>query len=177
MSPPFSSPPPDEDVVTLMRLLGRIMKAAKKHGGPGGPPELVQRARDAGLAPRHIPVMVTLAMFGSAAVGELAGRIGLEPATTSQLVGELQRAGLVTKEPDERDRRRTVISVAEGWRPVVDEFARTKLTAARRTMDALTPVEREHFLRGLRLLAEAQDEILAENPPADPPPCPLNPPA
>ncbi|POM24221.1 MarR family protein [Actinomadura rubteroloni] len=163
--------------MTLMRLLGRIMKAAKKHGGPGGPPELVQRARDAGLAPRHIPVMVTLAMFGSAAVGELAGRIGLEPATTSQLVGELQRAGLVTKEADERDRRRTVISVAAPWRPVVEEFARTKLTAARRTMDALTPVEREHFLRGLRLLAEAQDEVLAETPPADPPPCPLDPPA
>ncbi|WP_019630953.1 MarR family winged helix-turn-helix transcriptional regulator [Actinomadura atramentaria] len=148
----------DDDTVELIQLLGRIMRALKKpgHGGTG-PPKLVVRLKEAGLGPRHMPVLMTLITAGPSAVGELAARVGLGAATTSQLVGELQRAGLVERGVDERDRRRALVRIAEPWRAEAEEVLRTRLDPARRMLAALTPVEREHFLRGLRLLVEEQE--------------------
>ncbi|GAB3486842.1 MarR family winged helix-turn-helix transcriptional regulator [Amycolatopsis cihanbeyliensis] len=61
---------------------------------------------------------------GSLSAGELAREIGLTPGAVTGMVDRLERAGLVHREPDPFDRRRVVISVAEGGsRAFAEAFA------------------------------------------------------
>src|SRR5262245_27948299 len=97
----------DEQAQDVLRALLNVM-ACYKRSSPEPPEELREAAATAGLGPRHGPPMITLAFEDGLSVTELAERIGLSLPTTSQLVGELSRAGLVVRSEDERDRRRTL---------------------------------------------------------------------
>src|SRR5262249_28353159 len=56
----------------------------------------LRHAVEAGaIGKRHFPVLLSLALEGPATVSELAAHVALAPATTSLLVNELSRAGLV----------------------------------------------------------------------------------
>ncbi|WP_018654948.1 MarR family winged helix-turn-helix transcriptional regulator [Actinomadura flavalba] len=159
-----SREPVDPDLLALVMLLGRVAKSLKRPGDGPGPPEFIVRAKEQGLGPRHVPVMVSLTLTGPSAVGEIAGRLGLGAATASQLVGELLRAGLVVREVDPDDRRRAIIDVAPAWQETARAFASTKLAAARTALDGLDAAERRAFLKGLRLFVEASEHTG--------PPCP-----
>ena len=142
----------DAALETMIQLMGRVARGMK--GGPGDDEEIIFRVRDAGLGPRHVPALMQLVLHGPAPVGVLARRMALSPATVSQLVGELQRGGFVERRPDERDRRRMIVSLAETHRASIERFAWRKLRPLRATLETLTPVERAHFLYGWRTLAE-----------------------
>ncbi|NED55278.1 MarR family transcriptional regulator, partial [Micromonospora aurantiaca] len=105
-----------------------------------------------------------------APVGVLARHMALNPATVSQLVGELQRGGFVDRRPDERDRRRMIVSLAEEHRAAIERFAWRRLSPLRATLEALTPTERRHFLHGWRTLAENMElrgPLAADDTPPD----------
>jgi DNA-binding MarR family transcriptional regulator len=74
--------------------------------------------------------------------------------TTSLLVGELSRAGLVERREDEADRRRTIVSVAEEhakvMRPVIDET----LAPLSRALGRMKPAQRAAFIDALTIVAE-----------------------
>lgn len=125
---------------------------------------LAQAFRDGSLGPRHMQPLFSLAMRGPASVGELAARLGLAPATASLLVNDLDRAGLVVRTEDFRDRRRTIVSVPDRQRRQLQRMARERLGLVRRTLDRLDPDARDHFLLGLRVLAEESATSAAERP-------------
>jgi DNA-binding MarR family transcriptional regulator len=85
-------------------------------------------------------------------VGELAGRLGVGLTVASQMVGDLDRAGLVERRQDEADRRRTIVDVASSARGEVARWVQTRELPMRRTLEALSPQERTAFLKGLRIL-------------------------
>jgi DNA-binding MarR family transcriptional regulator len=87
-------------------------------------------------------------------VTELADRLGLKLATTSLLVGELSRAGLVDRTEDENDRRRKIVSLNEGFRKIAEPEVQERLGPFRRTLERLKPAERAHFMEGMRVLSE-----------------------
>jgi DNA-binding MarR family transcriptional regulator len=147
----------DEGVRELAGLLARVVHNLKQRGGP--PPEPVQAAFDEGsLAPRHMPVVIAVALEGSMNVSEVAERIGLSVATTSLLVGELSRAGLVERAEDERDRRRTIVTLAEEHREALTAWTQDIVVQPiRRTLERLSPKARASFLEGLRTLAEESE--------------------
>ncbi|MFB4307985.1 MarR family winged helix-turn-helix transcriptional regulator [Actinomadura sp. GTD37] len=142
----------DADLEALVQLMGRMMRRMK--GGQAEAEELIHRVKEAGLGPRHVPALMQLVLHGPAPVGVLARHMALSPATVSQLVGELQRGGFVERRPDERDRRRMIVSLAEAHRESVERFAWRRLRPLRTTLESLTPAERAHFLHGWRTLAE-----------------------
>jgi DNA-binding MarR family transcriptional regulator len=142
----------DERAVELATLLTGVFHAAKKRGPP--PPQLIEAAERENLGPRHAPVLFAVAMDEGQSVSELAERVGLSVATTSLLVGELSRAGIVARAEDERDRRRTIVTIPDQLKGQIGSWKSEVLEPMRRTLEHLPADDREAFMRGVRLLAE-----------------------
>ena len=153
----------DED--ELIRLAARFLRhvQAKRDAVPA---DILEMVRAHGLGRRHMSVLIGLAVHGPQTVGALAGRIALAPASTSQLVNELRRAGLVTRAVDPDDRRRAVIDIDDALRPRVAALAEERARPFRATLARLSPADRAAFLRGWRILLEQHDhQSLQEEPP------------
>jgi DNA-binding MarR family transcriptional regulator len=106
-----------------------------------------------GLGPRHVPVLMAVAFMGEPGVSQIADRIGLSLATTSLMVGELAREGLVERTEDERDRRRTIVRLHPDYQAIMDAWAEERFAPVGRALSRMTPTVHEHFLEGLRAVA------------------------
>jgi DNA-binding MarR family transcriptional regulator len=142
------------DVGEVLQLLGALSRGLRPHGKSGLPAELHAAFAEGSLGPRHMPPLFALTMGGPASVGELAARLDLAPTTTSLLVNELSRAGLVERHEDDADRRRTIVSVSEHIRGPLAEHASKRMAMVQRALDRLEPEARAHFVQGLRALVE-----------------------
>jgi DNA-binding MarR family transcriptional regulator len=161
------APSIDGQVRELLALFAGIFKGLKQDREEEKPEEL-QRAFDKGsLGERHFPPLIVLSLEGPMSVSELADRVGLTVATTSLLVGELSRAGLVERSEDERDRRRTIVSLSEEIRKVAEPRIQEHLQPFRRTLERLSPAARAHFMEGMRVLNEEAGGFGAGSNPAD----------
>lgn len=150
--------PVDTQAVELIHLL----RTVGMRGRPTGEfAHLLRTGAAAGcaLGPRHLPLLLTLALEGESTVGELAGRIGLAPATTSLLANELNRAGLLDRREDDRDRRRTIVSVPEQHLAVIEDHARRRIAPLQRALARLGSRRSAELLAALHLLVE---ELTAE---------------
>ena len=144
----------DAQVRELLGLFAGILKGMKGDREEGKPEEL-QRAFDEGsLGERHFPPLIVLSLEGPMSVSELADRVGRTVATTSLLVGELSRAGLVERSEDEQDRRRTIVSLSEEIRKLAEPRIQEHLAPFRRTLNRLSPAARAQFMEGMRVLNE-----------------------
>jgi DNA-binding MarR family transcriptional regulator len=143
----------DDGVLELTSLLGSVVRNLKQRGGP--PPQAFREAFESNaLGPRHMPVMIAVALEEGLSVSTIAARIGLSVATTSLLVGELSRAGLLERAEDPSDRRRTLVTLHENHRAVMRTLVQKVVGPMRRTLEGLEPDARDSFLEGWRLLAE-----------------------
>jgi DNA-binding MarR family transcriptional regulator len=164
-----------ESVEADLRTLAGHMRpvfAALKRGGPM-PAAFEQAFERASLGPRHVPVLMTVALEGELSAGELSGgelsvsdlahKLELSLSATSLMVGELSRAGLLERAEDEHDRRRTIVRVAEQYRQGVEDWLQERLDPMRRTLERLSPRARAHFLEGWRILHEEASQVLADD--------------
>lgn len=149
--------PLDWEMRELM-LRMRPVLAALKRGAP--PPAVFEEAFKRGsLGPRHAPVLIAVALEGELSVSDIAERLGLSLSTTSLLVGELNRAGLLDRTEDENDRRRTLVRLNERYNADALAWLRERLDPFRRTLARLTPPARANFLDGWRILEEETARI------------------
>jgi DNA-binding MarR family transcriptional regulator len=158
-SPAREQSPVGGDLHELLTLMGRVIPALKRAGGP--PPAAfaaaAARLRDrhfSDLGPRHMPVLMAVALDRDRSVSELAEGLGLSVSTVSLLVGELSRAGLVERIEDERDRRRTLVRLHGDHDAEVSAWMQERIAPVRRALDRLPAAARDHFLEGWRVLAE-----------------------
>ncbi len=107
-----------------------------------------------GLTARHGGVLGQLAVVPSIGVSELARRMAVSLPTTSELAGDLRRAGLVVAEEDPDNRRRTLLSLADDYRPSVESLAAARAAPLRRAMERLPERDRQGFAAGLRAWAD-----------------------
>jgi DNA-binding MarR family transcriptional regulator len=151
-----------DDVREVLRLLVNVISGLKR--GRGEVPNTFREAFEGGgLGPRHVPVLMTVAFGDPLSVGEIAERIGLSLATTSLMVGELDRQGIVVRAEDERDRRRTMVRLHEDHRAIVDAWSAERTSPVLRALARMSPTVRRHFLEGLAVLAaEAQADGAAD---------------
>jgi DNA-binding MarR family transcriptional regulator len=149
-----------DDVREVLRLLVSVVTGLKR-GRDEVPHGLREAFEGGGLGPRHVPVLMTVGFDGPLSVSEIAERIGLSLATTSLMVGELDRHGLVERAEDERDRRRTMVRLPEAYRALVDGWAQTRYAPVARALERLSPGARRHFMEGLAVLAEESSRALA----------------
>jgi DNA-binding MarR family transcriptional regulator len=87
-------------------------------------------------------------------VSELARRLGLGLSTTSAIVGQLSRAGLLERAEDEADRRRTIVRLNDKDREVIGAWAERAIAPLRGTLERLSPAARAQFMDGWRILHE-----------------------
>jgi DNA-binding MarR family transcriptional regulator len=108
----------------------------------------------AGLAPRHVAVLLRVVSDQGLSVTTLAERLGVSLATASQLVTDLESGGILERVSDPTDRRRTLVQVADSHRAMADEMVQTRLQPVQRAIERMRPAEHKAFLRGLTLMAE-----------------------
>ena len=157
--PPADAEAVEEQARELVVLAARLVRHVRARGD-AVPPELAELLRRHGLASRHLNLLIPLAVAGPVTVGELARRVSLAPASTSQLVTELLHAGLVTRATDPDDRRRALIAIRRDLRDTVAAVADGRLDPFRTALARLPDADRAAFLRGWRLLVDAHDQQL-----------------
>ncbi len=145
-----------EEATELLALLSGVLIGLKRKPPGGGAEhnELRESFEKSELGERHVSPLLALVLSGPVSVSELAERIGLTPATTSLLVGELSRAGFVQRREDEADRRRTIVSVDESIEEVVRPYLEETLTPLAAGLDRMSQAQRAQFMDGMRILNE-----------------------
>ncbi|MEZ7197271.1 MarR family winged helix-turn-helix transcriptional regulator [Pseudodesulfovibrio karagichevae] len=78
---------------------------------------------------------------------ELAREQGITRATMSGLIRGLEGQGLVSREPDERDKRQTVIALTEKGAALVERALPECLELMERTLSPLSGGEKDEFRR------------------------------
>jgi DNA-binding MarR family transcriptional regulator len=131
----------------LAGLLPRVTRGLHR-GKERKPPEFL---RDAHLGPRHAKALYHL-LDGPKTVGELAADLDLELATVSGMVAELDRAGLVERQQDPADRRRTLVTIVPERRPQIDTWLSEAAAPILRTLERLSPADRAVFVNALDVL-------------------------
>ncbi|HKN54057.1 MAG TPA: MarR family winged helix-turn-helix transcriptional regulator [Amycolatopsis sp.] len=131
----------------LLLLMPRLVGRAKRM-----PPPV--ELQNCALAPRHLSLLSYLLFDGPMTVTELAGRLEIAPTTASLMIGDLSRQGLLKREEDPADRRRTIVSIAEDKRPGVDAWLAHGAKAWTAALTPLTPVERQLVIKTLRAYEE-----------------------
>jgi DNA-binding MarR family transcriptional regulator len=106
------------------------------------------------LGKRHATALLAVAAAEPISVSELAKRLGLLLSSTSTIVGELSRAGMVERAEDEEDRRRTIVRVHEDYRDAMDGWLAVAIAPFRTALERLSPQARAHFMEGWRILHE-----------------------
>src|ERR1700736_318965 len=100
----------------------------------------------ASLGKRHASALLAVAAAEPISVSELAKRLGLLLSSTSTIVGELSRAGLVERAEDDQDRRRTIVRVHEDYRDAMEGWLEIAIAPIRHTLERLSPQARAHFM-------------------------------
>jgi DNA-binding MarR family transcriptional regulator len=141
-----------EDLTELTSLLAATLRDLKSASPP--PTELADAIDRASLGKRHVPALLAVAAAGPISVSDLAVRLGLLLSSTSTIVGELSRAGLLERTEDEEDRRRTIVCVHKDYRDAMGVWLAVAVAPVRNTLERLSPEARRHFMEGWRILQE-----------------------
>jgi DNA-binding MarR family transcriptional regulator len=144
----------DDSVRELMLLMPRLVGRAKK---PPVPAEL----RDFSLAPRHITLLTNLLCEGPLTISRLSRRLKVAPTTVSLMVAELSRQGILDREEDPDDRRRTIVTIAEQHDDAVRRWLAGAANAWRKALAPLTDEQRDLFLATLHRYEQAVAEDTA----------------
>lgn len=113
---------------------------------------------DAGLTLSQYELVRPL-VAQSQPVGRLAERLGIAPATATQIVDGLERAGLVERSRTATDRRTVVVELTTEGRKAVERKRRRLVGQRRQLFENLAPDERVQAERVLRHLAELMEEL------------------
>ena len=151
------------ELAELLPLLPALSKAMvrRSHEVPAA---IKGQWHEHGLAPRHMNLLLTLALAGPLSVSDLSLRLGIGLATTSLLVSELGRVGLVMRTEDENDRRRTIVDLAPAQRQAITAFVGRRAGIVRTALQGLNPDERAVLIKGLRAIVNALDAASIEEP-------------
>ena len=138
----------------LLGCSGRRFAASSPRAPP---PELREAAARGSLGPRHVPALLAVAAAEPLSVSELSRRLGLGLSTTSTLVGELSRAGLLERYEDDADRRRTIVRLHDDYREVIGSWRRAVARAAARDARATLAAGARPVHGGLAHAARGSD--------------------
>jgi DNA-binding MarR family transcriptional regulator len=147
-----SAPSVEEDVAQLASLVPLTLHDLKT--AVPAPMPMRDAMERSSLGKRHATALLAVAAAEPIGVSELAKRLGLLLSSTSTIVGELSRAGMLERAEDDEDRRRTIVRVHEDYRDAMEEWLEVAIAPFRTALERLSPEARAHFMEGWRVLAE-----------------------
>jgi DNA-binding MarR family transcriptional regulator len=142
--------PHDDGLDELLNRVPAVVGLLRRMEAPPG------RFRDAfdahGLGPRHSRVLLVVCLRRELSVTAVAEHLDLSLPAASLLIGEMDRAGLLTRVEDARDRRRTLVRIHSDYEELAQEWLNERVRPWRATLARLSPRAREGFLEGWRIL-------------------------
>jgi DNA-binding MarR family transcriptional regulator len=141
----------DDGIRTLLRLMPRMVGRAKRIKIP-------EELTGFSLAPRHLSLFSYLLFDGPLSVNDLAARLEVAPATVSLMISDLAGQGILQRDPDPGDRRRTIVSITPAHHPAIATWLARGATAWRHALAPLTPAERRLFVTTLQTYESALAE-------------------
>lgn len=101
---------------------------------------------DAQMTTTQWAVLVTLANENAMSQNQLGRATHMDPATTQGVIMRLLDRKLVERRPDPQDRRRTSVTLSRAGADLVAQLTENARRANDRTLEPLTPSEREVFM-------------------------------
>jgi DNA-binding MarR family transcriptional regulator len=106
--------------------------------------------------------MATVTMYGPQHVGELGRRLGLSEPAASLLVDKLEELGLVTRQRDAGDRRRTLVTATRVAEELAARLRQGREEHVRRWLESLSDDELDGLTHGFRGLLRVAAQLEAE---------------
>jgi len=116
--------------------------------------ELNRELAPLGMRVRHHTVLAVAADSGGRSQRELGELLGIDPSAVVALVDDLERVGLVRREPHPEDRRTRLIVATEAGRARLAQSQRLARAVDEQLLAELSPAERDTVLRMLRRIAD-----------------------
>jgi DNA-binding MarR family transcriptional regulator len=141
---------PTLDVETPARLrtvIGRLSRRLRTTAA----------ARDAGLTPSAISLLLSVVRSGPTRLSELGEAEGLNPTMLSRTVSGMVQDGLLRRSSDEGDRRAAWVEATASGRRLAERMRRERTDAVNAALAKLPDAQRrriEQALPALELLAE-----------------------
>ena len=111
-----------------------------------------------GISGRELAVLLTLAASEPASQQQAAQRLGVDRTTMVGLVDVLEAKDLVTRRPQEGDRRRNVVELTETGRDTLRRASEAATEVERQFLAPLSPAAAAQFTRALRALVPPPGE-------------------
>lgn len=126
----------------MLVLMPRVAQRLKRIAIP-------EALQSMSLAPRHLSLLAHLLFDGPSRVHELAARLQVAPTTVSLMVTDLSKQGVLERQADPADRRRTIVSLTSdpATRAAINDWLAKGADAWQQAFAPLTPAERALFVR------------------------------
>jgi DNA-binding MarR family transcriptional regulator len=98
-----------------------------------------QLRREAGLGPNERVAVECLWEFGAMPMSELADRTAVTRAAVTTLVDRLEKTGIVSRDGDLNDRRRTIVQLGQAGHDLCASTTRIWMEALGEVFDGLPP--------------------------------------
>ena len=105
-----------------------------------------------GLTAQQFTALVRIGEKGQVSQNRLGRLAAMDVATIKGVADRLRQKGLTRAEPDPEDRRRTLISLTDAGRALLEQMTQVGRRITEETLEPLSVAERETLLRLLRRL-------------------------
>ncbi|WP_454915612.1 MarR family winged helix-turn-helix transcriptional regulator [Xanthobacter sediminis] len=112
-----------------------------------------------GITPVQYSLLTALDQMGEVEQIALSRAVGLDRTNIADVAARLETRGLLTRAVSPRDKRMKLVTLTEAGRALLERVQDGAARAHARTIAALPPEERQRFLRALRLLVAANNDI------------------
>ncbi len=119
----------------------------------------LQETEAHGITPVQYAALQTVCVSPGIDQRTLAAAIGLDTSTTGGVIDRLEAKGALLRSPSEHDRRVRLLTATDEGQALAKEVAPAMLRAQDRILAPLPAKERKEFLRMLRVLVQANNEV------------------
>ena len=138
-----------ETAVRLRTVIGRLSRRLRSTAA----------ARDAGLTPTAISLLLTVVRNGPTRLSDLADAEGLNPTMLSRAVGGMVQDGLLKRSSDEGDRRAAWVAATTAGRKLAERMRRERTDAVNAALAGLSESQRRRVERALPALEELAEAL------------------
>ncbi|GAA0707078.1 winged helix-turn-helix transcriptional regulator [Dactylosporangium roseum] len=148
----------DEATRAMLLLMPRVIGRLKRTPLP-------EQLQSMNLAPRHLSLLAYLLFDGPMLVNQLAARLEVTPSTVSLMVSDLSRQGVVERQADPDDGRRTIVAITQepSTRTAIERWLANGANSWRKVFEPLTPEQRAMFVETI----EAYEQEASKASPAE----------
>jgi len=111
------------------------------------------------LSPAQLFVLMLINETGSSRVGIISRELCITAPTATGIVDRLERDGFVSRVHDQKDRRAVNIVLTKKGRSFLENMRAGKYERVKQVFKILSPEDREHYLRILKILVERMSDV------------------